>query len=95
LLASVRALSFARCWQPDPAPGLAFTALGAWLCLVADADAVACTADAVACPEAAVACPEAAVGCAPPPDDEAVTVPQPAVTAARRHAASPLHRKFI
>jgi hypothetical protein len=60
---------------------LAFRALGAWLCLVDPADAVACSADAV--------------GCAPPPVDDAVTVPQPAVTTARRHAATPLDRKFI
>ncbi len=87
MLASVRTSPAGR-WQPDGAPVLAFRALGAWLCLVDTADAVACTADAVACTADVV-------GCAPPPEDDAVTVPQPAVTAARRHAATPLDRKFI
>jgi hypothetical protein len=82
LLATVRAVSFARCRQPDWAP--AFEALGGWLGLAAVADAVA----------VAVAGNGDAVGCAPP-DDDAVAVPQPAVTATTRHAASPLDRKFI
>ena len=58
-----------------------FEALGGWLGVAAVADAVACHGDAV--------------GCAPPPDDDTVTVPQPAVTATARHAASPLDRNFI
>jgi len=58
-----------------------FEAPGGWLGVAAVADAVAGHGDAV--------------GCAPPPDDDAVTVPQPAVTATARHAASPLDRKFI
>jgi len=65
--------------QPDRAPAL--EALGAWLGWPAVADAVAGNGEAVEC--------------APPPGGDAVTVPQPAVTAARRHAASPLDRKFI
>jgi hypothetical protein len=61
---------------------LAFTTPGAGLCLVAVADAVGCTGDAV-------------VVCAPPADDDAVTVPQPAAATARRQAATALDRKFI
>ena len=36
-----------------------------------------------------------AVVYAPPAGDDAVAVPQPAVTTASRHATSPLDRKFI
>ena len=78
MLASVRAVPFARDWQPDRALVLvlAFTVLGGWLCLVVAADAVACTADVVEV--------------APSPDDEAATVPHPAGHGSqetRRHRA--------
>jgi hypothetical protein len=65
--------------QPDWAPTA--DALGDWPGLAVVADAVAGIGEAV--------------GCAPPPDDDAVTVPHPAVTVARRHAATALDRKFI